>query len=370
MSMGQHTFEYHKDKDKTESHLEGRASSPSATPATSTRTGFLFLCDRKSDMIISGGVNIYPAEIEAVLDAHPKVATSPSSASPTTTGASRSRRSSSWRPACPPARRSPRRSSRSAASGSRGSRCPKSIDFTDALPRDPERQALQAQAARPLLGRARARHLMDLRFTAADEAFRAEVRAWLAERPARRVRGPRGRGGPGDEHIGVASRARLGAEARPRRVDVPGLAEGARRPRRDPGRAGDLPRGVRARRAPGRLGHIGEGLLGPDASSPSAPRRRRSASSRASVARRRAVVPGLLGAQRRLRPRQRADARRARRRRVGHHRAEDLDVGLAHIADWCFVLCRTDPTAPKHKGLSYLLVPMRQPGIRCGPSSS
>jgi long-chain acyl-CoA synthetase len=36
--------------------------------------GFLFLCDRKADMIISGGANIYPAEIEAELMAHPKVA--------------------------------------------------------------------------------------------------------------------------------------------------------------------------------------------------------------------------------------------------------------------------------------------------------
>ena len=35
--------------------------------------GFLFLCDRKSDMIISGGVNIYPAEIEGEILAHPKV---------------------------------------------------------------------------------------------------------------------------------------------------------------------------------------------------------------------------------------------------------------------------------------------------------
>jgi len=35
--------------------------------------GFLFLCDRKIDMIISGGVNIYPAEIEAVLLNHPAV---------------------------------------------------------------------------------------------------------------------------------------------------------------------------------------------------------------------------------------------------------------------------------------------------------
>src|SRR5437660_8025 len=36
--------------------------------------GYLFLCDRKADMIISGGVNIYPAEIESQLILHPKVA--------------------------------------------------------------------------------------------------------------------------------------------------------------------------------------------------------------------------------------------------------------------------------------------------------
>ncbi len=36
--------------------------------------GFLFLCDRRADVIISGGVNVYPAQIEAVLLAHPAVA--------------------------------------------------------------------------------------------------------------------------------------------------------------------------------------------------------------------------------------------------------------------------------------------------------
>ena len=35
--------------------------------------GYLFLRDRKIDMIISGGANIYPAEIESVLLSHPKV---------------------------------------------------------------------------------------------------------------------------------------------------------------------------------------------------------------------------------------------------------------------------------------------------------
>ena len=36
--------------------------------------GYLYLHDRKADMIISGGVNIYPAEIEGELVMHPKIA--------------------------------------------------------------------------------------------------------------------------------------------------------------------------------------------------------------------------------------------------------------------------------------------------------
>jgi alkylation response protein AidB-like acyl-CoA dehydrogenase len=39
----------------------------------------------------------------------------------------------------------------------------------------------------------------------------------------------------------------------------------------------------------------------------------------------------------------------------------------ADIADWCFLLCRTEPDAPKHKGISLLLVDMRTPGITVRP---
>jgi acyl-CoA synthetase (AMP-forming)/AMP-acid ligase II len=35
--------------------------------------GFIYICDRKTDMIISGGMNIYPAEVEAVLEQHPGI---------------------------------------------------------------------------------------------------------------------------------------------------------------------------------------------------------------------------------------------------------------------------------------------------------
>jgi acyl-CoA synthetase (AMP-forming)/AMP-acid ligase II len=52
--------------------------------------GFYYICDRKRDMIISAGVNIYPAEIEDALHRHPTSRTWPSSACPTTNGASAS----------------------------------------------------------------------------------------------------------------------------------------------------------------------------------------------------------------------------------------------------------------------------------------
>jgi alkylation response protein AidB-like acyl-CoA dehydrogenase len=39
----------------------------------------------------------------------------------------------------------------------------------------------------------------------------------------------------------------------------------------------------------------------------------------------------------------------------------------ADVADWCFLLCRTEPDAPKHKGISLLLVDMKSPGITVRP---
>ena len=42
-------------------------------------------------------------------------------------------------------------------------------------------------------------------------------------------------------------------------------------------------------------------------------------------------------------------------------------TSLAHLADWCFVLARSEPGSSRHRGLSYLLVPMKQPGVTIRP---
>ncbi len=39
----------------------------------------------------------------------------------------------------------------------------------------------------------------------------------------------------------------------------------------------------------------------------------------------------------------------------------------AHVADWIFCLVRTDPDAPKHDGISFILFPMDQPGVEVAP---
>ncbi len=73
MQMGTSSFTYHKDEEKTEAAWAGGMFTVGDIGYLD-EDGYLFLCDRSSDMIISGGVNIYPAEIESELSCHPAVA--------------------------------------------------------------------------------------------------------------------------------------------------------------------------------------------------------------------------------------------------------------------------------------------------------
>ncbi len=67
-------FEYHDDPEKTASSRNSKGWSTLGDVGKLDEDGFLYLTDRKSFMIISGGVNIYPQEIENHLVTHPKVA--------------------------------------------------------------------------------------------------------------------------------------------------------------------------------------------------------------------------------------------------------------------------------------------------------
>jgi long-chain acyl-CoA synthetase len=65
-------FEYRGDNKKTKDSYQGDYFTVGDI-GFMNEGGYLFLCDRKIDMIISGGANIYPVEIENVLIQHPKV---------------------------------------------------------------------------------------------------------------------------------------------------------------------------------------------------------------------------------------------------------------------------------------------------------
>jgi len=67
-------FTYHNDPEKTKKAYNAKGWSTLGDVGYLDEEGFLYLTDRKSYMIISGGVNIYPQELENVLIGHPKVA--------------------------------------------------------------------------------------------------------------------------------------------------------------------------------------------------------------------------------------------------------------------------------------------------------
>jgi alkylation response protein AidB-like acyl-CoA dehydrogenase len=208
---------------------------------------------------------------------------------------------------------------------------------------------------------------VQLRFEPADEAFRREAAAWLAGAlgPGGGFAALRGRGGPGDEHAFVEER-----RAFERHLGAAGWI-GLGWPRALGGRELPLVQQMiwheeYARAGgPGRLGHIGEGLLGP------------TVIAFGSDAQKRRFLPAILRGeeiwcQGYSEPNAGSDLANVQTRARLEGDAWVLDgqkvwTSWAQWADWCFVLCRTEPGSQRHHGLSYLLVPMRQPGIEVRP---
>jgi hypothetical protein len=207
---------------------------------------------------------------------------------------------------------------------------------------------------------------MDLRFSAEDEAFRAEARAWLTTQLEGEFADVRGRGGPGDEHS--LFEERLAWEQALGRAGWIGISW----PTEYGGRGLSLSQQVifyeeYARAGgPGRVGHIGEGLLGPTIIHFGSEEQKR-----------RFLPPILAGTevwcQGYSEPNAGSDLANVQTRATldGDEwviEGQKVWTSLAHWSQWCFVLCRTDRDAmPKHRGISYLLVPMDQPGIEIRP---
>lgn len=208
---------------------------------------------------------------------------------------------------------------------------------------------------------------MKIGFSRADEAFRNDVSVWMSEHLSGEFAPLRFRGGPGDEHSFVEER-----KAWERELAAGGWI-GVGWSKDQGGRGLSISQQVifheeYARAGgPGRMGHIGEGLVGP------------TLAAFGTQAQQQRLLPGILNGsefwcQGYSEPGAGSDLAnvqtRARFDATGEHwliSGQKVWTSLAHEADWCFVLARTEPGSQGHHGLSFLLVPMAQAQIRVQP---
>ena len=205
---------------------------------------------------------------------------------------------------------------------------------------------------------------MDLRFSTEDEAFRAEVRDWLGQHLVGEYAELRGAGGPGREHEGFDTRLdweRLLGEHGWIGIGWP-APYGRGLPlmqqvifHEEYARAG----------APHRVNHMGENLLAPTLVALGNDEQKA-----------RFLPPIATGTelwcQGYSEPNAGSDLANVQTRAVlaGDEwvvTGQKVWTSLAHLADWCFVVARTEPDSKRHAGLSYLLVPMKQPGVEIRP---
>jgi alkylation response protein AidB-like acyl-CoA dehydrogenase len=206
---------------------------------------------------------------------------------------------------------------------------------------------------------------MDLHDSPGDATFRAEARTWLAENLVGAFADARGVGRVGSEHEGrdirVAWEQTLG--------DNGWTCIGW--PEEWGGRGASISQQViwneeysRAN-APARVGVMGEGLIGPTlvAYGTEAQKRRFLGPIRKGTE---------LWCQGYSEPDAGSDLANVQTKAVRDGdewviTGQKVWTSYAQWSDWCFLVARTDPDLPRHKGLSYLLVPMDQPGIEVRP---
>ncbi len=127
-------FEYFKAKDKTDSAYRGDYYTLGDVGYIDEE-GYLFLTDRSVDLIITGGVNVYPTEIDAVLIAHPKVADSATIGVPSDEWGEDVKSVVELVAGVEPSRDLEAELLEFARDHLAHFKCPKTIDFVDALPR-------------------------------------------------------------------------------------------------------------------------------------------------------------------------------------------------------------------------------------------
>ncbi|MFD9613723.1 acyl-CoA dehydrogenase family protein [Streptomyces sp. NPDC004288] len=197
------------------------------------------------------------------------------------------------------------------------------------------------------------------------EEFRREVRGWLSANLTGEFAALRGRGGPGREHEAHAERL-----AWERHMATAGWTC-VGWPEEYGGRGATLEQQVAFHEeyaladAPARVSHIGEQLLGPTLIAFGTPEQRAR------------FLPGIVTVteqwcQGYSEPDAGSDLANVRTRaeRDGDDwvvTGQKVWTSLAHEADWCFVVARTEPGSTRHHGLSYLLVPLDQPGVEIRP---
>ena len=113
--------------------------------------GFLYLTDRSTFMIISGGVNIYPQECENLLITHPKVADAAVFGVPNDDLGEEVKAVVQPMPGVEAGADDRGRADRVLRRAPRAHKCPRSIDFVAELPRLPTGKLYKRGAARPLL---------------------------------------------------------------------------------------------------------------------------------------------------------------------------------------------------------------------------